>query len=91
MIVDAAGIITPPRTRPGELERATVLGHSAHDVIRRAVGDLSLNFERDAHPRADQLAQVGDHFFGNPVGVAPGAFGAQHDAAVEAARFAWTR
>ena len=58
-----------------KLERPAVLGHGAHDAIRRSGGNLGLDLKRHRYVRAYQSCQVCDDFLGDPTRVAAHASG----------------
>ena len=67
----------------GELQRSSVLGHGANDVIRRAERDLGFDLERDCHACADDAGEVRDDLFGNAAGIAAHPGRIERDRAVE--------
>ncbi len=48
-----------------ELQRPTILGHGAHDLVRDALGYHGLDLHRDAHLGSAKARQVGDDFLGD--------------------------
>jgi hypothetical protein len=64
-----------------ELKRPAVLGHRAHDVIRRAGRNLGLDLERHRHFRTDEAGEVHDHLVGDAARVTSSDLG-DHDGAI---------
>ena len=54
-----------------EAQRAAVFCHRPHNLLWHAIGNLSLNFERNFDLGTQQLGQVLNHLIGDLRGVTP--------------------
>lgn len=70
----------------GKLQRPTVLGHNAHDLLVRPVGETGFDFERDLHFRAELADQMRDHLFGDTPGITTNTGWVEGDGTIKAAR-----
>ena len=68
-----------------ELQRIAVFRHSPNNIIRRAVGNIGGNFQRNRNVRADQTGEMRNDLLGHLAGIASYSGGVQFYATVKAA------